>query len=164
MQLLQNDTTRAIPFLMVDSTDHITGKTGLTPTVRIGKNGAAGAAPAGTVSEIDAANQPGWYKLVPATGDVATLGAFTLHASAGGADPVDDLHEVISYGAIADALLARNQQGGSNNAPTVAAALAGGLLLFTISGTTLTARHGDGTVAYTRTLTRAVLDAISGSA
>lgn len=54
----------------------------------------------------------------------------------------------------ADALLARNQKGGSNGAPTVAAALAAGLLEFTISGSTLTVKHGDGTTAFTRQLTR----------
>jgi hypothetical protein len=62
----------------------------------------------------------------------------------------------------ADAFLARNQQGGSNNAPTVAAALAGGLMLITIDPTTgvMTVKNGDGTTAYTRTLTRQQLNAI----
>lgn len=62
--------------------------------------------------------------------------------------------DVPSAVAIADALLARNQQGGSNAAPTVSDALAGGLFDFTISAGTLTVKHGDGTTAFTRTLTR----------
>lgn len=60
----------------------------------------------------------------------------------------------------ADALLARNRAGGSNGAPTVATCLASGLLDFTISGTTLTVRNGAGVTVYTRTLTRADVDAI----
>jgi hypothetical protein len=62
----------------------------------------------------------------------------------------------------ADALIARNQQGGSNNAPTVGTALAGGLMNFTIDPTTsvMTVKNGDGTAAYTRTLTRQQLNAI----
>lgn len=65
--------------------------------------------------------------------------------------------------AIADALLARNQQGGGNASPTVSQALAGGLMELAISGGVLTVKNGDGTTAYTRTLTRATLDAIVGS-
>lgn len=60
----------------------------------------------------------------------------------------------------ADALLGRNQQGGSNSAPTVAAAIAGGLMKISISGSTLTVLNGDGTTAYTRTISRSALDAI----
>jgi hypothetical protein len=62
----------------------------------------------------------------------------------------------------ADALLGRNQQGGSNTTPTVSQALAGGLMRFTIDTGTgvLTVLHGDGTTAYTRTLTREEQDAI----
>ena len=40
--------------MMVDSTDHVTGETGLTPTVTLSKNGGGYAAAAGAVSEIGA--------------------------------------------------------------------------------------------------------------
>ena len=80
-----------IPFLMIDSTDHITGKTGLTPSVTISKNGAAFAAPAGAVAAIG----NGWYKLTPTAVDTGTAGSFLLHATATGADPCDILHEVV---------------------------------------------------------------------
>jgi hypothetical protein len=65
----------------------------------------------------------------------------------------------------ADALLGRNQQGGSNSAPRVSDALAGGLMKFTINPGTgvLTVLNGDGTTAFTRTLSRSALDAIVGS-
>lgn len=94
MRLLkQNDTTKAIVFLMVDSADHITGKTGLSPTVTISKNGGVFSSPSGTVSEIG----NGWYKLVPASTDVDTLGALLIHATATGADPVDLEYQVVAF-------------------------------------------------------------------
>jgi hypothetical protein len=81
-----------IPFLMIDSSDHITGKTGLSPTVTISKNGGAFAAPAGAVAAIG----NGWYKLTPTAADTGTVGAFLLHAVATGADPCDMVHEVVN--------------------------------------------------------------------
>lgn len=68
--------------------------------------------------------------------------------------------------AIADALLARHQQGGAagTSGTKVSDALAGGLMSLTISGGTLTVKNADGTTAYTRTLTRSALDAIIGAA
>lgn len=64
--------------------------------------------------------------------------------------------------AIADALLARHQQGGSAGASgtKVSDALAGGLMSLTIAGGVLTVKNADGSTAYTRTLTRSALDAI----
>lgn len=164
MRFLQNDTTRVIEFLLVDSTDHVTGKTGATPVVKLSKNGAAGVAPVGVVSEVDATNHPGLYKLTPTAADVGTLGPLALHASATGCDPTDEIHEVYTNTEAADALLARNQQGGSNNAPTVSQALASGLLSIDRTGTVLTVKHGDGSVAFTRTITEAVLNAIKSAA
>lgn len=89
----QSDTSRAIVFLMVDSSDHVTGKTGLSPTVTISKNGGSFASPSGTVSEIG----NGWYKLAPASGDVDTLGPLILHATASGADPADVEYRVVAF-------------------------------------------------------------------
>lgn len=89
----QNDTTKPIVFLMVDSSNHITGKTGLTPSVSISKNGSAFTTPSGTVSELGY----GWYKLSPASSDVDTLGPLILHAEAEGADPVDVKYQVVAF-------------------------------------------------------------------
>lgn len=86
-----------LTFLMIDSSDHINGKTGLTPTVKLSKRGAAGVTPAGTVAEIDSSNMPGWYKVTTHPLDVGTLGPLVLHASAGGADPVDSKYRVVAY-------------------------------------------------------------------
>jgi hypothetical protein len=73
---------------------------------------------------------------------------------------------VAAQAAVADKLLGRNQKGGGDGpaAQSVAAAIAGGLMEFSISGTTLTVKNADGTTAYTRTLTRAAVDAIVAAA
>jgi len=81
----QSTTQQKLLFLMVDSTDHITGKTGLSPTVTISKAGAAFASPAGAVTEL--AN--GWYQVAANATDTGTLGPILLHATATGADPTD---------------------------------------------------------------------------
>lgn len=80
-------------FLMVDSTDHISGKAGLAPTVTLSKNGAAFAAPAGAVTEL--AN--GWYAVAANATDNATLGPLLLHATATGADPCDEAFAVVAF-------------------------------------------------------------------
>lgn len=93
LELKLNATDKAIPFLMVSSTDHITGKTGLTPTVTLSKNGGAFGAAAGTVAEI--AN--GWYKLTPSSADTNTAGSLVLHATGTGADDSDRECLVVPY-------------------------------------------------------------------
>lgn len=89
----QSSTSRPLLFLMVDSGDHITAKTGLSPTVTISKAGGSFASPSGAVSEI--AN--GWYKVAGNATDSATLGPLILHATASGADPCDVQFEVVAY-------------------------------------------------------------------
>ena len=92
-QLKQSQTARPLLFLMVDSADHTTPKTGLSPTVTISKNGAAFGSPAGAVTEVSA----GWYKVAGNATDANTLGVLVLHAEAVGADPCDAVYEVVSY-------------------------------------------------------------------
>ncbi len=89
----QSTTAYPLVFLMVDSADHITGKTGLTVTVTLSKAGAAFGAAAGAVSEISA----GWYKVAGNATDTGTLGPLALHATSSGADPTDMIFEVVSY-------------------------------------------------------------------
>lgn len=95
MLIKQSSAVQHLVFLMIDSSDHLTGKTGLSPTVTLSKNGSAFTAPTGAVSEI--AN--GWYKVAANTNDTDTLGPLVLHAEAsgGGTDPVDMLIEVVAY-------------------------------------------------------------------
>src|SRR6185312_15135778 len=81
----QSSTQAPLLFFMTLSSDHITGATGLSPTVTISKAGGSFASPSGTVSEI--AN--GWYKVAGNATDTGTLGPIALHATAATADPCD---------------------------------------------------------------------------
>src|SRR5947209_5213346 len=85
LELKLGATDKVIPFLMVSSTDHLAGKTGITPAVTLSKNGGAFAAPAGPVAEVGS----GWYKLTPAAADTNTPGSLVLHATGAGADDSD---------------------------------------------------------------------------
>lgn len=90
-QQLKQSTAANIPFFMVDSTDSITGKTGLSPTVTLSKNSAGFGSAGGSVTEIG----NGWYNLAANTTDTATLGPLALHATATGADAWDESHQVL---------------------------------------------------------------------
>jgi hypothetical protein len=89
----QSTTDYPIVFFMVDSSDHITGKTGLSPTVTLSKNGGAFGAAAGSVSEI--AN--GWYSLAGNATDRNTLGPLIIHATATGADSLEMKINIVAY-------------------------------------------------------------------
>jgi hypothetical protein len=91
--LRQSSTSRPLMFLMVDNTDHISPKTGLSPTVQISKNGGAFASPSGAVTEIG----NGWYRVAGNATDTNTLGVLTLRATATGADPCDVVYEVVAF-------------------------------------------------------------------
>lgn len=91
-EVTQSSTAYPLVFLLIDSADHISPKTGLTPTVTVSKNGAAFAAPAGAVAEIG----NGWYKVAGNATDTATLGPLLLHATAAGADPVDVVFPIVA--------------------------------------------------------------------
>lgn len=92
-EVKQNQTARPLLFLMIDSADHISPKTGLSPTVVISKNGAAFASPSGAVTEIG----NGLYKVAGNATDADTLGPLALHATGTGADPVDVMFQVVAY-------------------------------------------------------------------
>jgi hypothetical protein len=78
--------------LMVDSTDHVTGKTGLTLTINASKNGGAFAAITPTVT--DRGN--GWYNLALTTAHTDTLGDFALRITGTAADPTDISDQIIA--------------------------------------------------------------------
>src|SRR5690349_3212750 len=89
----QNQTARPLLFLMTDSNDHLSPKTGLAPTVTLSKNGAAFGSPAGAVTELGS----GWYQVAGNATDANTLGPLLLHATATGADPTDVFYEVVAF-------------------------------------------------------------------
>jgi hypothetical protein len=92
IEIKQSTAVINLLFLMVDSTNHVIGKTGLSPTVTLSKNGAAFASPAGAVSEL--AN--GWYQVAGNATDSYTIGSLTLHAEGTGADPTDVQFSIVA--------------------------------------------------------------------
>lgn len=90
----QSSTQSVLMFLLIQSSDHITGLTGASPTVTISKNGGSFGSPAGAVSEVGS----GWYKVAGNATDTNTLGPLALHATAASADPSDSLvAEIVAY-------------------------------------------------------------------
>ncbi len=83
--ILKSSASYPCMFLMIDSSDHVSAKTGLSPTVTISKSGGSFASPSGSVTEI--AN--GWYKVAGNATDSNTDGPLLLHATGSGADPTD---------------------------------------------------------------------------
>lgn len=82
----------ALVFLLVSSTDHITGQTGKLPTVTIRKPSGVFITPQGAVTEIGNGN----YQVAGNILDTDTLGPLLLHAEATGCDPVDTVYGVVS--------------------------------------------------------------------
>lgn len=87
MRVIKQSTAAVVMILMVDSTDHVTGKTGLALTVTLSKNGGVFAAITPTVTERSA----GWYSLALTASHTDTLGDLAIHVTAAGADPSDRL-------------------------------------------------------------------------
>ena len=125
---------------MVDSADHITGKTGLTPTVTLSKNGGVFGSPVGTVSEIG----NGLYKVAGNATDSATLGSLILHATATGADPVDVEFEVVAFDPQDSVRMGQtalpNVAAGALNGLPLSADTVGRVDVLKINGTSQTAR------------------------
>lgn len=96
MAIFKQSTPYTHQFLMVLSSDHVSGATGKTVTVKLGKNGASGTTAAGSVTEVDAANLPGVYQIQFTVADVNTLGSLALAATAAGCDPTNETHQVQS--------------------------------------------------------------------
>lgn len=113
----QSDSTYPLFFLMVDSTDHITGKTNLILTVTISKNGGSFASPSGAVTEVG----NGLYKIAGNATDSNTVGELWIHATGTGADPTDTSYTIVAYDPFDSVRL------GLTALPNAAAEAAGGL-------------------------------------
>lgn len=118
----QSTAVQNLMFMMISSTDHITGVTGATVTGKVSKNGATGVSPTGTITQVDATNNPGLYKLAANATDSNTLGPLWGHFTATGCDPTDVL--------LAEIVAFDPQDGvhfGLTALPNAAAASAGGI-------------------------------------
>ena len=165
--LLKQSTARNRPILMVDSTDHVTGKTGLTLTITASKDGAAFASITPTVTELAS----GWYTLALTTAHTDTLGALAFHITSTGADPTDLADEVVldlpgtggsvtlsaaERNAIADATFNRDTSNFESTAPktSLGAAVLGATHKVASAAGTQTVYKQDNTTAFaTRTET-----------
>lgn len=85
MRKAKQSTAKNVMVLMVDSTDHVTGKTGLTLTITASKDGGAFGSIAPTVTE----RGDGWYALAMTASHTDTLGDLALHITGASADPAD---------------------------------------------------------------------------
>ena len=85
MRKAKQSTAKNVMVLMVDSTDHVTGKTGLTLTITASKDGAAFASISPTVTE----RGNGWYNVALTASHTDTLGDLALHITGTAADPAD---------------------------------------------------------------------------
>jgi hypothetical protein len=90
MAILAKSTAYKRAFLMVQSSDHITGLTGATVTVTISKAGASFGAIGGSVTEIG----NGWYYVNYNTTDTGTVGDLAAHCTATSGDPTDFVDQV----------------------------------------------------------------------
>lgn len=90
MAVLKQSTSFTRTFLMVDGSDHLSPKTGLTVGVWLSKAGAAFTAVSGTVSEISF----GWYKVALNATDTNTLGDLAFHCTGTSADLTDFVDQV----------------------------------------------------------------------
>jgi hypothetical protein len=95
----QSDTTYPLFFMLISSSDHITGLTGKSGSVvvSLSKNGAGGGVPAGAISEVDATNHPGLYKIADNATDSNTLGVLNIHAKDAASDPMDCKYDIVNY-------------------------------------------------------------------
>ena len=98
MRVIKQGSTPTILFLLVSSTNHVSGlATGATPVVYIGKGASGtGALSTNTATAVDTANLPGWYRLALTATETNSIGDLVVHASATGADDTDRLFYVES--------------------------------------------------------------------
>ena len=85
MKHLKQSTAYNLMILMIDNTDHISGKAGLTLTITASKNGAAFS----TITPTFNDRGNGWYSITLDTTMTNALGDLALHITGTGADPLD---------------------------------------------------------------------------
>jgi hypothetical protein len=105
---IKKSATPKLPVVLIDSTDHITGKTGITsPTVYyVVQDGSAAQKTSPTFAELDATNMKGLYRLTLDSTMTGTVGKLVVYVTKTGCDDfraevdiVDNL-ESDSYGKV----------------------------------------------------------------
>lgn len=90
--VLKQSTAVNVTVVMIDSTDHVTGKTNLSLTIRESKAAGGFATITPTVTELEG----GVYKLAFTTAHTDTLGELRLRVTAAGADESDPIWQVVA--------------------------------------------------------------------
>lgn len=137
-EILQSSTAHPLVFVLYDSSDHVTGKTGVSPTVTISKNGASFASPSGMIGEIG----NGFYIVSGNATDTNTLGMLALNATGSGCDQCTMGYLIVAY----DPDAATNL--GLSALPTASPGSANGVI---VSGSNSDIQFGDFTVSGTTT-------------
>lgn len=92
MREVKQSVAANVMLLMVDSANHNAGKTGLTLTVTLSKDGGAFASITPTVTE----RGNGWYNIALTATDTNTLGDLIVRATSTGADDGERISVVVS--------------------------------------------------------------------
>lgn len=87
-------TAITLKVFMADSTDHVSGKTGLTLSCYLSKNGETSFA---SISPAQTGIGYGWYNVTLTASHINTYGPTALHITGSGADPTDILLNVVGY-------------------------------------------------------------------
>jgi len=93
MRVTEAGAVRTIMVMMVDSTDHVTGKTGLTLTILASKAGGD----FGAISPSVVDKGYGWYSIALTASHTDTYGDLVLHITGTGADPCDLCIQIVGY-------------------------------------------------------------------
>ena len=99
MRILQQNQAATVVFLLVDSTDHVTGKTGVSFTnssITISKNGSSFAV-RNILTAVPTEIGNGWYSVGLGTTDTDVVGDLVLHVTGASCDPADRLFVVEAY-------------------------------------------------------------------
>ncbi len=89
---LKQSTAVNVTVVMVDSADHVTGKTGLTLTIRASKAAGTFATITPAVTELEG----GVYKLAFTSAHTDTIGELRLRVTSAGADESDPIWQVVT--------------------------------------------------------------------
>lgn len=144
MAILKQSTAYTRLFVMVLTSDHITGATGTSPIVALSKAGAILTTAAGTVAEVTGGL--GWYKVSLTTADTSAVGDLAFHITATSCDPTDFVDQV-STQILGDVLTVNTTQlGGQTVTATAGVSFASGFVASTGGSITTITGNVNGSV------------------
>lgn len=121
MALIPQNSSYTRAFLLVSTSDHITGLTGQTPVITLYK-GASTSSSSSTGAGVKEMTN-GWYNIALSSNDTSVLGDLVIHATSTGGDPTDWVDQVVAFN------LNDSVRLGLTALPNANAAAAGGLMI-----------------------------------